>query len=434
VVDAVKHVLMIVPFFPPMGGGGVYRALSFVRYLPSHGWRTTVVTPRGDAFWIHDASLEARIPASCRVVRTATLSGQAMLSRARGGGAARESKRSSRRFGAARRVSAALLVPDSYVGWFPFARRAALEAARPGTFDAVYSTSPPETSHLVGEIVSARARLPWVADFRDPWMNLRLLAPASRLHARVHRAMEARVCARASAVVVTTRWHESVLRDAYPYARVVRIPNGYDGEEVRSVVALQPDAAPMRIVHAGMLTQKRSAVSFLEALARFFQRFPQARHDIDVEFVGAHEDESEHALARLSLSDRVRFRGSVQHDEVLQLERKAHVLLLIKHADSRYDGLVPGKLYEYIGMARPVLALAPVGEARSLVESLRRGETADPAHVEGIMDKIEVLYRHFKNGTLDRAYDLSPAPELERERQALELAHVLDRCTQPSKR
>jgi hypothetical protein len=434
VVDAVKHVLMIVPFFPPMGGGGVYRALSFVRHLPDHGWRTTVVAPRGDAFWIHDASLEARIPSSCRVVRTSTLSGQAMLARTRSVGAARASKRSSRRFGAARRLSAALLIPDSYVGWFPFARRAALEAASSGKFDAVYSTSPPETSHLVGEIVSARTRLPWVADFRDPWMNLRLLAPASRVHARLHRVMESRVCARACAVVVTTRWHESVLRDAYPKANVVRIPNGYDGDEVRSVATLQPGAAPMRIVHAGMLTQKRSAVTFLEALARFFARFPQARPDIEVEFVGAHEDESEQARARLALSDRVRFRGSIAHDDALQLERRAHVLLLIKHADSRYDGLVPGKLYEYVGMGRPVLALAPAGEARSLVESLRRGETADPSDVEGIMNKIEILYRHFKNGTLERAYDLSPAPELERERQALELARVLDRCTEPRKR
>jgi hypothetical protein len=75
-----------------------------------------------------------------------------------------------------------------------------------------------------------------------------------------------------------------------------------------------------------------------------------------------------------------------------------------------------------------VLALAPAGEARSLVESRRRGETADPGDVDAIARKLDVLYAHYRNGTLDRAYDLSAAPDLERSRQAGELARVLDAC------
>ncbi len=426
-VDAVKHLLMIVPFFPPMGGGGVYRPLSFVRYLPAHGWRTTVIAQRGDAFWIRDDSLTAKIPPECRVVRTATWSGQGVLSAARAGRAG-SPKRSSRRFGLVRRAGAAVLVPDTYLGWYPFAVRAAFAEARATAFDAVYSTSPPETSHLIGDAVRVRTALPWVADFRDPWMNLRLLDPPSPLHARIHRVLEARVCAHARAVLVTTRWHQSVLEAAYPRARVIRVSNGYDGDEVHSVAGLVPGAHPMRIVHAGMLTQKRSAVPFLEALARFFERRPEARADLEVEFVGAREDENERAAAHLRLTNRVHFRDSLAHDDVLRLERQAHVLLLIKHVDSRYDGLVPGKLYEYIGLARPVLALAPAGEARSLVEIRRRGETADPGDVDGIARALDVLYGHFRGGTLERAYDLSEAPDLGRSRQAGELARVLDAC------
>lgn len=417
---------MIVPFFPPMGGGGVYRPLSFVRHLPANGWRVTVIAPRGDAFWIRDESLLERVPPGTRVVRTDTWSGQAVLRR----GAAGAQKRSSRRFGFLRRVAAAVLIPDSYVGWYSFAVRAAVQEIRSGGFDALYSTSPPETAHLVAAAVQRRSGLPWVADFRDPWMNLHLLDVPSRAHAALHRRLERSVCGRAD-VVATTVWSEELLRRACPSARVTRIPNGYDGGEMAAVAALSPPpGGPIRILHAGMLTQRRSAAPFLEALRDFLARRPDAQGGVDVEFAGAREDENERVLERLGLGACVRFAGSIPHAEALRRERAAHVLLLIKHADPRYNGLVPGKLYEYIGLRRPVLALAPAGEARVLVESLRRGEWADPEDVAAISRAIERMYERHRAGTLDSHYDLSERPEFERSRQAASLAALLDRVVE----
>ena len=420
---------MLIPFFPPMGGGGVYRPLSFVRYLPQHGWRTTVVTPAGDAFWIVDPSLLERVPPECRVIRTRTLSGQWWLSRAQRGQPSQ--RRSTRRFGAARRAASAMLVPDTYLGWVPFAVRAALEVAGTDHVDVLYSTSPPESTHLAALSVHRRTGLPWVADFRDPWMNLHLLPPASPLHRRLHRSMEARVCAAAD-VVVTTRWHEETMRSAYPRASVSRVPNGYEGDEARAVSPVHPPARPFRIVHAGMLTQKRSASGFLEALARRVASAPESRSELEVEFIGPREDENERVVARLGLGDVVRFRDTLPHAETLRAERSAHVLLLIKHADPRYDGLVPGKLYEYIGLRRPVLALAPAGEACDLVRSLRRGETAGPSDVDGIERAIARMIDAYREGRLDATYDLSERPEFDRSRLAGDLAAVLEHARRGS--
>jgi glycosyltransferase involved in cell wall biosynthesis len=421
-----KHVVMIVPFFPPMAGGGVYRPLSFVRHLPASGWRVTVIAPRGDTFWIRDESLLGRIPPDTRVIRTRSWSGQAVLRRGGAGG----QSRSSRRFGLLRRAAAAVMIPDSYIGWYPFAVRAAMGEIRKGSVDAVYSTSPPETAHLVGAAVARRSGLPWVADFRDPWMNLHLLDVPSRAHAALHRRLERSVCRRARSVV-TTEWSETLLLRACPSARVTRIPNGFDGEAIAGVEAISPPpSGPLRVVHAGMLTQQRSAGPFLEALRQFLDRRPDARGAVDVEFAGAREDENERVLERLGLGACVRFVDTIPHAEALRRERTAHVLLLIKHTDPRYNGLVPGKLYEYIGVRRPVLALAPVGEARALVESLRRGETADPGDVPAISRAIERMFDLHRAGSLDAHYDLSPRPELERSRQAAALAALLDRMTE----
>lgn len=420
---------MIVPFFPPMGGGGVYRPLSFVRYLPASGWRVTVIAPRGDAFWIRDESLLAAIPADTRIVRTETFSGQALMRRTRAGA----QTRSSRHFGALRRIASTVAIPDSYIGWYPFAVRAAMRESSTQKFDALYSTSPPESAHLIAATVQRRTGLPWVADFRDPWMNLHLLDVPSRAHAALHRKLERAVCRRAS-VVVTTQWSEALLSRACPGARVTRLPNGFDGADMAAVAELAPPrTGPLRIMHAGMLTQRRSATPFLEALRAFLDRRPDARGAIEVEFAGAREDENDRALDRLGLGGCVRFVDTVPHLEALRRERSAHVLLLIKHADPRYNGLVPGKLYEYIGLRRPILALAPAGEARDLVESLRRGETAGPEDVAGIGRAIERMFDHHRGGALDAHYDLSERTELERSRLAGTLAHLLAGLTEDRK-
>jgi glycosyltransferase involved in cell wall biosynthesis len=425
-----KRLLMIIPFFPPMAGGGVYRPLSFVKYLGRFGWRTTVVAPRGDAFWIRDERLSAQIPELCEVIRTDTMSGQAVMAklgrRRDGPGDAPRQKRSSGGFSVVRRLASLMLIPDTYVGWRPFAARAARSALEQGEFDAVYSTSPPETSHLVALDLHQRTGLPWVADFRDPWMNLHLLKPPTPVHAAIHRRMERRVCEKAN-VVVATRWHEEYVRRTHPNARsVTRISNGYDAAEVAAVEELRPQGGRFRITHAGMLTQKRTAIPFLRGLKRFLSDRPEVRSGFEVVFVGAREDRNETAVDELGLGDVVGFRDTLPHDETLQLERRSHILLLIKHVNPDYSGMVPGKLYEYIGVRRPILALAPPGEAAGLVENLRRGLLADQEDEGSITGALASLYAKHEEGALDEAFDLSPRPEFARETLAGELARLLD--------
>lgn len=433
-----KRLLMIVPFFPPMAGGGVYRPLSFVKYLERFGWRTTVIAPRGDAFWIRDDRLESQIPDSCDVIRTATLSGQALLARLRGRSGpafprdeiapnrAATQRRSSGGFNLARRIASFFLIPDTYVGWRPYAARAAREAVENESFDAIYSTSPPETSHLIARDVHRRTGLPWVADFRDPWMNLYLFKPPTPLHAALHRRLERRVC-REAHVVVTTRWHEDQIKRSYPGARgVARISNGYDAVEVKSVEALRPVKERFRIIHAGMLTQKRTAEPFLRGLRRFLVERPDIRSKVEVLFVGAREDRNERAVRDLELEDVVEFRDTLPHDETLQLERRSHILLLIKHVNPDYQGMVPGKLYEYIGLGRPILALVPGGEAAGLVEALGRGVLAGQEDERGVARAIAQLYEKFEHGTLDESFDLSPRHEFSRESLTGDLARLLN--------
>ncbi len=422
-----KRLLMIINFFPPAAGGGVYRPLSFVKYLARASWQITVVTPRPGEFWISDPELEAQIPDGVRVVRTGSLSASRGLNRLGRG----RSRRSSGGFGLLRSFGEIFLVPDTYIGWIPFAVREAEKLCGEKAFDIVYSTSPPDSSHLAARRISRRFGLPWVADFRDPWIALHLRRPPTPLHASWHRRLERRAL-EADAVLVTTQWHGEMLRSRFPDSRIELIPNGYDEEDFEGVGGFEPPARPFTILHGGMLTLGRTIGPFLEGLSLFTGENPEARNDLRVIFLGGRESRNEELTVEAGLGDIVSFEDNVSHAECVRRECSSHVLLLIKHDDERYRGLVPGKLYEYLGARRPILAVVPDSEAADIVRDTHRGEVAPIGDARAIADGIATMYRLFRDGSLDSAYALNELPGFTRSRAAARLDRIMQRLLEES--
>jgi glycosyltransferase involved in cell wall biosynthesis len=421
-----RKILMIINFFPPTGGGGVYRPLSFVKYLSRLSWDVTVVTPRPGEFWISDPGLAGEIPPSVRVVRTASLSGFRFLRAFRGDRGEGQSRRSSGGFMALRRVGEMFLVPDTYVGWVPFATRAADSLCRAERFEAVYSTSPPDSSHLVAMKISRRHGIPWVADFRDPWINLHLREAPTALHRALHARLEGAV-SRADLVLTTTAAHRRMLAERYPSCRIELIPNGFDEEDFTREPDAHPPAAPFTVTHCGMLTLGRSARPFLEGLAALKRRSPATAAAIRVVFIGARESSNEEWARRLAMEDTVVFEDNLPHRECIAREKRSHALLLIKHDDERYRGLVPGKLFEYIGAKRPILAVVPDGETSEIVRGLRRGETAHIGSPGEIAAALETMYARYREGTLESFYSLDDVPRYSRRAEAEHLSELLVR-------
>lgn len=416
---------MLINFFPPAAGGGVYRPLAFVKYLTRLRWRVTVVTPRPGEFWISDPGLLAQIPGTVRVVRTASLSGSRLLNAAGGTGGGARSRRPSGAFGFLRRIGEWVLVPDTYVGWVPFAVRAAAALCRAGRFDALYSTGPPDSTHLAALRIARRFSIPWVADFRDPWISLYLREPPTPLHRALHRRME-RAVAGAERLLVTTRWHAERLGEAYPGARIERIPNGYDEEDFDTHAPAQGPGGTFTMLHCGMLTLGRSTRPFLDGVSRLIRRSPDVAGSVRIVFIGARESANEAWVRRFGLDGIVSFEDNLPHAECIRREISSHVLLLLKHGDERYRGLVPGKLYEYIGARRPILAVAPDGEAARLVTGLKRGETADIDDPAMIAEKVWKMLTLHREGKLEDAYNLARLAEFSRRAETERLHEVLE--------
>jgi glycosyltransferase involved in cell wall biosynthesis len=418
------RILMFINFFPPSGGGGVYRPLSFVKYLAGMGWEVTVITPRPGEYWISDPSLEDQVPTGVKVVRTGSLSAQRLMGMLKGKGKNGGSSRSSYWSEKLRRVGEVFLVPDTYIGWIPFAVREAKGLCRETRFDVVYSTGPPDSTHLAALRIAERFAIPRIADFRDPWISLYLRDPPTAVHTALHRRLERRVVS-ARAVLVTTDWQKEQFETLYPGCNVIKIANGFDEEDFAGPPTGPPEKWPLEIMHCGMLTLRRSCRTFLGGLSLFIERTPEAAGRLKVVFAGTRESMNEEWAGLPGLEGVVSFEDNMPHSECVARERRSHALLVIKHEDERYDGLVPGKLFEYIGARRPIIAVAPEGETSHIIKSLRRGEIAVPGDAESVAGTIEKIFRYNMEGRLDEAYDLSPLPRYSRRARAEDLGRIL---------
>jgi glycosyltransferase involved in cell wall biosynthesis len=270
--------------------------------------------------------------------------------------------------------------------------------------------------------------LPWLADFRDPWFGLHLVPAPTAWHRARHARLERAVLGRADGVVATTLWLRDLLRQRAPgeLHRLHVIRNGFDRDDFAAADAAPRDPARLRLVHTGMLTLTRSADALLHAVRLVLERRPEWRGRLELELVGARESRNDTAVRAHGLEDSVVLRGYVPHRAAIAAMRAADVLVLIKHVEPRYRGLVPGKLYEYMGAGRPLLALVPPSEAADLVRELDWGEVAPPDDPEAIAAALLRLVQHHEAGRLPDAYARRGRERFERRTQAEDLAALLD--------
>jgi glycosyltransferase involved in cell wall biosynthesis len=385
------RLLVVTYYFPPSGGAGVQRPLKWVRYLPEHGVEPVVLTVRAGAYPALDPGLAADVPPGTTVIRTPApdpfgLYGR-LTGRSRGEAVAARTGTVGQSAALPERLSrwarANLFVPDARVGWVPFAVRAARRLYREAPFDAVLTTGPPHSAHLVGRALRRRLGVPWTADLRDPWTDIHYAdalgrsAAAVRLDAR----LEASVLREASALVTVT----APLRDAFAVRAgrpVALVRNGFDPADFAGPVRARPAAppfGPFEVLYTGTLYDVPTTL--LDAV----QRLRADGLDVPLRVVGAAPETLGPEAERRGVGDLVRVEPPVPHDAAVAAMRSAGVLLLTVEAWSYAAGVVPGKTYEYLASGRPTLGLGPPeGDAAFVLRDAGGGTMHAPGDVDGV--------------------------------------------------
>jgi glycosyltransferase involved in cell wall biosynthesis len=350
------RVLAVAHHFPPAGGSGSNRALAFARYLPAHGWEPIVVTPGISWARNRDDHLLAELPHDVRVVRTRSLEAEsAPPARPDGGaGVARPPSRLRSNLGHLKRF------PDAHVGWLPFA----IAAARTIDCDVIYSSSGPFTSHLVGLILKRLKKRPWVAELRDGWYrwNRAVFPDYPAWRDALERRLEAAAIRNADRVVLVTERMAQAFRCQYadlPADHFAVVSNGFDSAQFENLGSAETINAGFEVLHAGALYYGRSVAAFLEAARRLVQTQPAFDAAFRLTLLGTLEASARAELSNHPIRGHIDVVGQREHADALRAMHAADLLLLIANTTPGAEATVPGKLFEYLAVGRPVLAVAP---------------------------------------------------------------------------
>lgn len=428
-----RRVLVFAYYFPPMGLSGVQRTAKFLKYLPRHGWESTVVTCRPHGYFAYDDSLLREVEeAGITIRRAASLDPTRLFGKRTTVDMPRESVRRG-----LSTLSQWVFVPDNKVGWIRSAFRQALAVLEKTPCDLIYSSAPPYSSHLAAARLARKTGLPLVLDFRDDWVgNPRHIYPTPWHRARSTR-LEGRALKAADRVVVIGDAMRESLAARHPDIltpeNVQVIPQGFDPADFDTeprIPGLTMDTEVFTLLYSGVFYDAQSPEPFLRGLAALVEREPALRNRLRAVFMGLLPAFAKPLAAQLHIEDMIHHTGYLPHEEAVSGLLAADALWMTIGRAEGSERTWTGKLYEYFGSGKPVLGLVPEGVERKALKGYGASTIVEPdAPPDAIADAIGQLYEQWSGGRLPHP-DPAWIAGFDRERLAGALADIFNDIVQ----
>lgn len=405
-----KKVLIVAYYFPPLGWSGVQRTLKFVKYLRSFGWEPIVVTVGETKFSVFDDTLLNEIPEGIEVVKIDDVKFKGITD------TMKEALKSyvntsfdfisnddlvkeyeneiEKKFCELRDL---LLLPDGNAIWANNVIKEINRSVKLKDIDVVYTTSAPYSSHLVGLHIKNIYNIPWVADFRDEWINNPYCDyDEDGIKFKIENAMEESVVANCNKIITTTPQASENFIKRYDLndKSVVTITNGYDENDFKYIRKSQGKNSKFTIIHNGSCYLNRSPKTFFKAVRNLIENNMIDSKKIKIVFIGSNDKEvMEISKKEICKYDIVCETGYLSHEESLNLTMNADLLLLIGGIIEKQKSVFPGKVFEYLRMQKSILAISPHGSViEELLEETNSGKSFQETDIIGMENFINEKY------------------------------------------
>lgn len=405
-----KKVLIITYYWPPMGSSGVQRWAKLSKYFKDYSWEPIIYTAQNPDYPVNDETLCTDIHKDLVVLKT-TISEPSVFYKKL------TRKKDVRNFNEGFNINykhknktaeavisfirGNFFIPDARKNWIKPSLNFLSNYLNNNPIDAIISNGPPHSMHLIALGLKERFKYPWIADFRDPWTEIdyyNQLKLTSWAHEK-HKRLEHKVLSEATKVVTISKELASNFNKLGAKDAVV-ITNGFDEEDFKQETTTHM-LNGFLLHHIGVLNKHRNPVVLWKVLADLCLNNNEFKNDLKIKLTGNVDINVFESLKQHNLMTHVDHTIYVNHDKAIELMRQSPVLLLLLNNFSNSDGVIPGKLFEYLAAKRPILAIGKIGaNAFEILTETGGGEMFDFTDYSAIKKGVEKLYQQFKANNL----------------------------------
>jgi glycosyltransferase involved in cell wall biosynthesis len=410
-----KKVLIITYYWPPGGGAGVQRWLKFVKYLRRYGWEPIVYTPQNPENPIEDNSLLKDLPENLTVLKTPIWEPYSAYKKFIGqkkevkinSGFLTENKKPKVTEKIAVWLRGNFFIPDARVFWIKPSIKYLSGYLSENPVDAVISSGPPHSMHLIALGLKKRFGIKWLADFRDPWTNIDYYEDLllSRRSDKEHKKLEHAVIAQADAVVTVGDTMKEEFKqilnadNAENGGKFFTITNGYDEDDIYKGPVTRDKK--FTLAHIGTMVRTRNPEALWKVLAELVKEHATLAEDFELKLVGKIDISVLDSIEKYGLKKFLNKIDYLPHTETIKLQQQSQVLLLLINNSKNAKGILTGKFFEYMAAQRPIICIGPAdGDAAKILAETNSGLISGYEDYEGLKKNILGFYLKYKQDTL----------------------------------
>ncbi len=432
-----KRVLIITYYWPPSGGSGVQRWLKMSKYLPENGWQPVIYTADDAEYPVEDASLEKDVAPEAEIIRRPIVEPYTFYKKFLGIKKGEKVKAGFINEGAKKKgwkenisvwLRGNFFIPDARCWWIKPSVKYLSKYLNEHPVDAMISTGPPHSMHLIAKALHKKYNIPWVADFRDPWTDIDFYKDLklTRCADRKHHRLERQVLTEATKVV-TVGWDWARGLESHGAQDVEVITNGFDGSVTlnQTMTDKQPEGA-FSMSHIGIIGAARNAVVFWKALSELIEN-ESFKNDLRIKLIGQVDNSVVKTIKENGLENNVSIIPYIPHEKVIKEQEASQVLLLFINNSPNAKGILTGKIFEYMASGRPILAIGPKdGDTAIMLGKTQSGIIIDFDDKEEMKAVVMDLYSKYKENQLVTKYN-TLVDKFSRHNLAKDYAQLLER-------
>ncbi len=409
-----KKVLVITYYWPPSGGSGVQRWLKFAKYLPEYGWEPVIYTPLNPEANSTDEALMKDVRPGTTVLKRRILEPYSFYKMITGKGQKKQIKANLVAGGGENKslmqklslfVRGNLFIPDPRMLWVGPSVRFLKKYLKQHPVDAIVSTGPPHSMHLIAKRVCKATCTPWLADFRDPWTEIFYFKHLglSKWAFNRHRSLEQSVLDGAdSVVVVSSKMQKDYQKRTKTPVEI--ITNGFDPEDFTATPdcsANGPASTDARcgkftLVHTGLLVDNGNPNLLWEVLGEKAASDPQFRERLEIRTMGQTDGSIIRDISANNLDANFVNMGYVAHSTAVEWQQKASLLLLPLRKEPEAAAILTGKFFEYLAAGPEILAFGPTdGDLARALKETESGTICDWDQKQAIRNAIDTAWANY---------------------------------------